>query len=273
MDELELEYESLEKVPEQYRNLYKEDNGKAVLGGVKGMKTQADIDRVMGALDKERNDHKAAKAKLQQFGDLDPEDVQSKLDRIEELEAAAGGKIDEDKLNQMVEGRLKTKIAPVERELNKLKQERDTLATENETFKQNDIRRKVRNAIGKALSDSKGFLKEAEDDAIIQGERLFELNEDGTVTAKDGVGITPGITPKDWLAEIQSKKPHWWGSTGGTGARPGTGSFQGSDNPWSREHWNVTKQNQIYRENKQRAEQMAKAAGTSIGGTKAPEKK
>ena len=86
---LELVYDTIETVPENYRDLYTERDGKFHLTGVKGMKSQADIDRLQTALTKERNDHKATRDKLTTFGDMDPEQVQAQLDRIPELEAAA----------------------------------------------------------------------------------------------------------------------------------------------------------------------------------------
>ena len=104
------------------------------------------------------------------------------------------------------------------------------------------------------------------EDVTLLAERIFTIDETGKVVAKDNVGCTPGISPEVWLNEMQQKRPHWWGPSagGGAGGNRGGGSF--TSNPWSAEGWNMTQQGQIYNENPAKAEQMARSAGTSIGG-------
>jgi len=90
---------TLEGLDAAFHSLYTEQSdGSFLLTGVEGMKTQSDIDKVTQALIKERGDHKATKAKFELLGDQDPVDLLAQLDRIKELEAAAGGKIDETEL-------------------------------------------------------------------------------------------------------------------------------------------------------------------------------
>jgi hypothetical protein len=71
-----------------------------------------------------------------------------------------------------------------------------------------------------------------------------------------------------WLTEMQAKRPHWWGTTSGGGSRGnnGSGGPPSGNNPFSREHWNMTEQGKLIRTNRVRAEQLAKSAGTKIGG-------
>ena len=264
MDVLNAIETSLDNVAEPYRGLYTEREGKFELTGVTGFKTQADIDRLQGALVKERNDHKTVRDRLGLFGDLDPEQIHAKLDRIDELEAAAGDKIDENKLNEMVETRLKTKLAPVERQLNTVVKERDDLVQVVGQYQEKERIASIHSSIRDGAGKTK-VLPEAVEDALLLAERVFEVNEDGSVTAKDGMGCTPGITPEIWFQELQSLRPHWWGPSQGGGARPGGGGNTGN-NPWASETWNMTEQNRIYRENPQRAQQLARSAGTSIGG-------
>ena len=67
---------------------------------------------------------------------------------------------------------------------------------------------------------------------------------------------------------MQEKRPHWWPVASGGG---GTGSGAGggfTDNPFSHAHWNMTKQGEAQRSDPARAERMAKAAGTTVGGTR-----
>ena len=83
---------------------------------------------------------------------------------------------------------------------------------------------------------------------------------------KENVGCTPGISPEVWLNEMQSKRPHWWGPSGGGGAGGSGGQRQFTNNPWTNENWNLTEQGKILMENASRADQLAKSAGTTVGG-------
>lgn len=280
MAELNAVYSSIDDIPEtvDFRDLFAEKNGKYELTGIKGVKTQADIERLQVSLAKEREEHKAARDRLGAWGDLDHEEVMSKLDRMQELEAAAEGKLDDaaiDELaNKRAEGLLRTKLGPMERQLKKFEAQNAELAEQNSKFQAANIRRTIHDDLRKALIKAK-VRPEAYEDALMLGERVFEVAEEGVLT-KDGVGVTPGLRPSDWLAEIEEKRPHWWPDSVGGGAR-GTGapgSGLGGANPWSSEHWNLTKQGTTLREKgTEYAERLAQAAGTTVGGAKPKAKK
>lgn len=258
--------DTLDGLPEDVKSEYTERNGKFELQ-VEGMKTQADVDRLTSALTKERGDHKATKEKFSSLADLDLAEVHAKLDKYPELEAAAAGKLDEKQLDTLVEGRIKTRLAPLERELGTVKK---SLAEKDEMISQftaKERQRKISKAVASAAKKS-GLQDTAIDDAILLGERVFELNEDGSVTAKENVGCTPGVDPTVWFTEMQTKRPHWWGPSQGGGAGGNRGNGGGGTNPWTHDNWNMTEQGKIVRENPARAEQLAKSAGTTIGGRK-----
>lgn len=264
--------DSLDGIDAHFHELYTQKGDKYELTGVEGFKTQADVDRINAALVKERNDHKDTKNKFAPFASFDPADVQSKLDRFEELELAAAGKLDENKINAIVESRLKQKVGPIERERDLYKSqigEKDTLLGQ---FQAERTQRTIFDKIRDAAVSAK-VLPEAMEDAMMLAERVFEVTESGAVVTKDNVGVTPGIDASVWFTELQSKKPHWWGPSAGGGAR-GTGTpGSGNTNPFSHEHWNLTEQGKLVMTNRQRAEQLAKSAGTSIGGPRpAPRK-
>jgi hypothetical protein len=265
--------EKLEDVPEVFRELYTQKGTKFEITGVEGIKTQADIDRLQGALTKERGDHKAVKDRLALLGDRKIEDVVTLLDRIPELEAAASGKgVDEKKLEELVEGRIKTKLAPVEREKGKLAQQVQELTGVVEQYKTKETTRSIHDAVRDAVGKAQGFQPSAAEDALLYAERMFEI-QDGRVVTRDGVGVTPGVDATVWLTEMQPKKPHWYGPSQGGGAAGNRTGAGGGANPWTHEAWNLTEQGKILRENSTRAEQLAKSAGTSIGGMKpAPRK-
>lgn len=198
-------------------------------------------------------------------------DVQAKLDKYPELEAAAAGKLDETKLNELVEGRLKTKIAPIERERETLRGQVTDLGAMVEQFKSKETQRIICDSVRAAATKLK-VTETAIEDATMYGDRLFTVDDSGAVVAKDNVGITPGISPEVWLTDMQSKRPHWWGPSQGGGAGGNRGGNSGGVNPWTDAHWNMTEQARIYKEDKTKAEQLAKNAGTTIGGLR-PAKK
>lgn len=264
--------DSLDEVDAKYHDLYVEKDGKFYLQ-VEGIEHTPTVKALKDEAAKSRIKARDTEAELVKFKTLGKtvEEIQADLDRIEELEAANGGKIDETKLTELVEVRLKTRLAPVQRELDQAKTqlvEKDGVIA---GYKDRDIKLTIADTI-RAAGKKSGLLDTAIDDAILLGERVFVVEEGGSVTAKEGVGVTPGIDPAVWLTEMQSKRPHWWGPSQGGGATGGKGGM-GGNNPWTHENWNMTEQGRLYKENPQRAEQLAKSAGTTIGGQRPAAKK
>jgi len=260
--------DDLTTVDEKYHDLYAEKNGKFELVGVRGFKTQADVDRLSSALEKERNDHKQVRATLSVFGDRKIEDILADLDRIPELEVAAkGGKLDDAKIQELLEPKLKSKLAPLEREKLGLLTKVEELTKMVGEYQQKETIRTLHDAVRQTLSDPKmeGFQQTATDDVLMYAERMLEI-VDGKVVTKDGVGVTPGIDATVWLTEMQQKKPHWWGPTAGGGSQGSRTTGPAASNPWSDAGWNMTEQGRIYAESPTRAAQMAKSAGTTVGG-------
>lgn len=252
-------------VPAEYHALYVERNGQWELQ-VEGMKTEADVERVRAGLVAEREAHKETKQKLNAFNGLDPEEVVSKLDRIEELELAAKGKLDDKQIDELVETRIRSRLAPLEREKQTLADKLAESTVQIQSYEQKERQRTIHDAVRSAATKAK-LVDTAIEDALLLAERVFEITDDGVVSAKDGVGATPGSRPEDWFAEMQSKRPHWWGPSSGMGGKGGGGGG-GGGNPWTAANWNLTEQGRIYKESPARAEQLAKAAGTTIGGRK-----
>jgi hypothetical protein len=260
----DLEYNSYEEIPAQVKHLYTQSGDKYVLIAAGQFKTADDVERLQESLRKEREDHKGTKKKLSSFNNLDPDELFEKLDRIDELEAAAAGKIDDSKINEMVETRLRAKTAPLERQIQTLTGEKTELETSVGDYKNKERRRVVHDHIRKAGIGAK-IRDTAMDDALLVGENIFEVDEAGRVVTRDGVGVTPGIDPVVWLSEIKATRPHWWPESAGVGASGGEGgNFAG--NPFTKENWNMTEQGALVRSNPARAEQMAKSAGTTVGG-------
>lgn len=257
--------DNLDKVDPVYHSLYTERNGKFELTGITGMRTQGDIDRLQTALAKERSDHAAVRERfrpLESFGDVAT--ITSNLNRIPELETAAGGKLDEAAIEKVVEGRIKQRIAPIERERDSLTQQVTTLTGEVTTLRGASTQRTIDDAIRQAATKA-GIRPEAMDDALMFGERMFEVDSTGRIITKETTQ-TPGLDPFAWLTDMQRTRPHWWPESVGGGASGSRGSGGGATNPFLKANWNMSEQGRLYRENPERAQQLATQAGTTIGG-------
>ena len=266
---LNYKHDSLDDIPEQYRDLYTEQNGAFLLTGIGGIKTQDDIDRLSTSLNKEREDHKATKTKFSVWGDLDYQDTMGKLDRFKELEIAASGNKEEmdARLEELTEARVGSRLAPVQRQLDDITGKYTEAQTELEALRLERTQRFISDDLRKACTALK-VIPEAQDDVMLLGLQVFEIVDGKAMTKENPFGITPGLAADVWLQDMQSKRPHWWPTSTGGGASGSGGSGGFANNPWSKEHWNLTEQAKLVMQDEAKAEQMAKAAGSFIGATK-----
>ena len=277
-------YKTAEEIPEGFADLYSERNGQFELTGIENVKTQGDIDRVQEALRKEKADHKAAKDRLSKFGELDPEVIPVQLEELAsakaQLEAfTKDGKLDETKLEPIIEARIKRATGPLERDKSQLQRDLETARKATEmaaaevvglrgTITMTTVERSIRDA---ALAAK--VVPTAVDDAVLNAMRVFEVTEAGRVLTRDNVDAMPGIEPKEWFKDQQDKKPHWWPQSVGGGSR-GSGSGGGtlrSENPWSDSPgaWNLTKQGQIVKTmGVEKAAALAAQVGAKLGDTR-----
>lgn len=268
---LKLSYNSQEDIPNGYEALYTEKDGKWVLTGIEGMKTQEDITRLSESLRKEREDHKKVKDVLAKLGgpDLDADALVEKLDEYEELklrvESGEGGKIDDKKVEELVEQRVQRRLAPVERERDRLKTRNTELESENGTLKGTITRGTVESELRRHATEGK-VVTSALDDILDIGANIFEVAEDGAVVTKQGLRNVPaGVTPDVWLSDMKEKRPHWWPASQGGGAG-GSGSGNGTGvNPWTKDNWSIEAQAQLVRTDPGKADRLAKAAGVHVG--------
>jgi hypothetical protein len=275
MDPIEIEYSSMDVVPEAVKGLYTEKDGKAVLTGVNGLKTQADVDTVREALRKEREDHDKVKVALKPWQTLGKYDeISEKISKFDTYKAAAEGKIDETKIEALLQPRLAQKIQPLEAAL---REKEELLAAKDKEV--NELRgslttRDMKEIIRTAANKSK-MHPTAIADAELVAERMMEFDENRRLVTKAGLdGITAGIDVDAFMKTMFKQRPHWWPESEGGGAGGGgRGGGFGGKNPWSADHWSLTEQGKVLsQEGRDRAESMAKAAGSFIGAT-SPKKK
>ena len=267
---LKAQYDSMDEVPEAFRELYKDTDGKALLAEVDGVFFPADKAKLEEALRKERNDHRAVRDKLKVWDGLAPEEVRAKLDEYEPLKLLAEGKND-GKLAEMVQARLNQTLAPVQRERDTFKSELERAQVRISEMSQKETRRVIRDKVQEALVSGK-VEPDAYEDALLLAERHFEVTDDGQVITRDGLGsITAGTQPKDWLAEMLLKRKHWLPPSQGSGATGAKGSGATGINPWSAKNFSVTEQARYLNEHgEEKARQRCAAAGATWGAGKPP---
>lgn len=288
---LKLAYDSIDDVPEAHRELYTERDGRYHFTGVEGIKTDADVQAVHTGLVKERTEHKATKAKYAGYARLmnpstnvpfeKPEDLQAILDELPTLRAAAeaGGGKSAEAVRLQVEAAKATLQGTLGRELNTLKEGNTKLLAKVAAFEDDMRVNAVRDAAMSAVNESKigKFQPDAVEDVLMYAERHLEVIEERDpetgdliitgVQTRDGVGVTPALGAAAWLSEMQPKKGHWYVPSEGTGPLGNRGNGGGANNPWSAANWNLTAQGEYFKQyGGEKASQMAKAAGTTVGG-------
>ena len=270
---LELIYNSAEEIPSGFESLYTEKDGKWHLTGIKGMKTSDDVTKLQTSLRKERDDHKKTKDRLARLGgdDVDIDQMLLDLDELEDLRAriaaGEGGKVDDKKLEELVETRVNRQLRPIERERDQLKSRNAELEAANGELKGTINRGTIESRL-RDLATNEKVVSTAMDDVIFMATHLFEIAEDGEIVAKPGArGLQDGTTPDVWLADMKEKKPHWWPASQGGGAGGGKDGGGLGSNPWSAKNWDIDAQGAMVRTDRAKAERMAKAAGSRIGAT------
>ena len=239
---LKSKYDSLEEIPTELnpQDLYEERDGEYVLkkDSIAGVKSDADIARLQTALSKERVARKAAETSLSLFSGS-PEDVMQELQDLKDAGAQPS--------------------QAHQRELERMKQELDVSASKVSELNGVLGSQKLQAAFVKEATDQ-GVASAALDDILLWGEKLFTV-KDGEVVARDENNLQ---SPGDWLADLKSsgKKDYWFEQSQGSGAQGG----KGAGNISGVEHFskgNLTKMSQIWVDDKDKAERLAKLAGYS----------
>lgn len=271
---LKLKYQKKDDIPQGREDLYIEKEGEWHFVGVEGIKTQTDVDRVMLGLSKERDEHKGTKAKLAVWEGLDRADVDAKLARLEELEVAAKDSISkaemDKKLDELAEVRVKNRMLPVERERDGLKKKLEEADKAIAQLTAEKNRRIVHDKIREAAVAAK-VQPEVMADVLLLSDNVFELTENGDLLTKENAyGVDAGLAPDTFFQTQQERRPYWWPpSTGGNSKGSGNKGGGGGVNPWAADTWNLTEQGKYVKEHgMEKAQQMAKMAGATVGGSK-----
>ncbi len=274
---LQATYDKKEEIPEAFVELFKEKGEKWCIE-IDGIQTDANVQRLEFSLKKERDENAKLRDEAKLHGKT-PEEVQI---IIEELEAAkatiesGGDKKTEEQIEKIVETRVRTKTGPLDRMILKLTKERDDSVVATTNLNQEIVTGKIELAIRAAAEKAK-VIPSAIPDMVMRGKPQFELVEsDGkvSVVTKDNLGITAGLAPDGWIEELAPTAAHYWPPNIGAGANGGGLSLGITEkNPWTKANWNMTEKGEIVKKyGTEKASQLAKAAGSSLHATVAPEK-
>ncbi len=266
---LEMILESLEELDESLHEHYIERDGHWELDA-NGAKSQTDIDKLNGALTKERTEHKAVKAQIKAYGEHTPETIEELVtangDLTLQLEAAGTDDAEEreKRVNDLAESRALAKLKPVERELKRAQDALSEVTGERDNLRTAGIRSKILKNVMDAAKDKEVMVQQdAMEDVALFSSHAFEENELGEVVSKEDIpGLIPGMTPREAFLEMKSngQRRLWFGDTKGAGAGGGKGADSFTDNPFKKETFNLTKIGHITREDPERAKRMARAA-------------
>ena len=263
-------YATKDEIPEGFDSLFTERDGKFELTGIDGIKTQADVDRLNEANRKEREEHKATKAKLRAWGDRTPEsfeELEAERDELKARVEAGSGRLTDEQLDAIVEKRLPARLRPLQREIENLKRENGELKGTLSSFETKENRRTVIDAVHDAARGDKRvpIAEVAMPDVEILAERVLEVRDGRAIVseAAQSLGFTPGVSARDWLTDVQAsgKRPHWFAQNVGAGAGGGeVNSGAAGENPFSKETFNLTKIGQLIKVDPQKAKRFALAA-------------
>lgn len=141
------------------------------------------------------------------------------------------------------------KLEALQRAYNTLQIENRILTEQFQFLKTSVIQNELR-----AAAKLEGIKESAIEDAVLHA-RDFTMDDAGTARHKDG------LEPRAWLRSMKSSRPHWFG--------PAQKTAESIPNPWTREHWNITAQGQVFAKfGEAKAAEMAKAAGVNVFATR-----
>jgi len=229
-------YANTNEIPDNYRDLYSEHDGKSVISNVEGLCTQEDVDRLQESLSKERADHRVTRKKLAvKESDLSVDTSQRRANH--------GDVQDVDTLNTL-------QI--------QLSESQSTIAELNQALSLGRLKEEIRKV---ALEQN--ILPVAIDDVLLLAEQTFEIDANGQTVTKRKIDVDEGLGADQWLDRMKDLRPHWWPASISAGANGGARHLM-QDNPWSKASWNLTEQGQILRANPDRARSLASAAGVKL---------
>lgn len=275
---LKYRFKSKDEIPAEHLSLYAEREGAWVLD-VEGAVEKSKLDEFRNnnvALIKERDELK------QRFDGIDADEARALVAEKQKAEeekllrgngapdASAAEKVEKDKaaererIEKVIEGRVKGIKADLEKQVGNLTAERDAL---NSRLTAIQIDQGVT-----TVATKRGLRPTAIADITARARSVFKL-VNGVPAAFEGDGKSvrygkDGLTPmtlEEWVDTQVSEAPHLFESNSGSGAAGGASgggsrSHGSTKNPFKRETWNLTEQMRLQKSDPQLAARLKAAA-------------
>jgi hypothetical protein len=256
---LKFKFKSKDEIPSEQLPFYVERDGAFVLD-VDGAVDKAKLEEFRSnniKLERERDELR------QRFDGIDPEQVRSLAEekrKLEEGQALKAGEIE-----KVIESRVKSIRADLEKQVANLTSERDALTARLTTLQ---IDQGVT-----GVATKRGLRPTAIADITARARSVFRLvngapsafEADGKSVRYGKDGLTP-MTLEEWVDTMVAEAPHLFESNSGggaTGAAHGHaagGGVHGRKNPFKRETWNLTEQMRLQKTDPQLAARLRNAA-------------
>jgi hypothetical protein len=155
-----------------------------------------------------------AKAKIETFKSIDPDEYQKAKTRIQELEAKGVTKGED--IQALVQKQVAAAVAPYEK---KLREQEEQRAAEAQQYARAQVEQALTQAAVKA-----GVAESAIEDFVSRGSKVFHF-DNGKVIAKDGDEVVfskrrpaDPLDVLEWAEDLQGTAPHIFKPSGGGGA-------------------------------------------------------
>jgi hypothetical protein len=217
-------------------------------------------------------DRTALKDKLKEFRDnnvnlqTELESIKSKFADLEELDpndlreaVKAHRAVKEKEMVPAVEmdRLISQKIQETKKKYSKELDETRELATRLQIeMSRMMIEKNVTEAINKVGQLQKGALP----DVLRRAQQEIEVKEDRLIDRSTGLSLDP----LEWAQGLYKSSSYFFNPTAGVGSR-GSGGEGTKNNPFHKDHINLTEQARMYRENPSEAKRLAREAGVSLG--------
>ena len=270
---LKTQLDSISHLPEAIQDLYSPSNGGFKLTGIEGIKTQEDINALSGSLANERAEHKATRARLAKWRGMNFNDTQARLDSIPALEAElalARSNSTNGDLDSTVDRLTNLRMSGANRQISALKAELDELKTANASLVEEEHNRTIVRAMREAAIAA-GVQSCAISDAEMLATTIMQLDESGCPVTRDGVGVIPGLDASQLLIDLKESRAHWWAGDAASTHAPSMQRRVVGKNYWTKEHWNMSLQNQLCKDDMPAARRMAAAAGVEVDALNPPQ--
>jgi hypothetical protein len=266
--------ENLDDVPEAQRDLYTEKDGKFYLDLEEDIRNHPSVTALSNALSKQKDAVKDLKAKLADIeqrlksipDDFDAEEykrlkeaAENDDDPPDDPEGKKKKREDAQRLHEQRIQRMKEEHAT---ELQKVKDELAAAIAKTRKLV-------VDTAIEDALNEQniKPEFRKATRSLLREKVKVVE-DEDGNDVAIVETDLNPEMPLKDYAAEWAGSDEgrHFVGKPSGSDAENKGGGNKGEKNPWTKEHWNLTEQGKLVKNDRAKAERLAAAAGRPLKG-------